>query len=909
MTWPVTARDWNTTTRVFVEPVADPQTGVVTSQPHTVIEVGNGLNFLDGFGKWQPSQDVIALTAGGGAAATNGPTKVLWSAAGLNDDAALTFLTASNLVLKARVLGVYYFDPSSGESKLLAAPSDSAVLELLPPNQVVYRSAFSSDLLQADLRYTYTRYGFESDVILTAQPKLSPADCGLDPATTLLQVRHQWIAPMPQVRTVTVGSGCELPLTDQLLDFGDLWFPQGRAFLAAGAGDTGRSAAPIIPGNLTGDAPVGKEWQQGAATSTLIESVAWACIAPKLAALPLMAAVEGASRAGQLCDAGALGSGGQPGARRSGGIELAQRPYSPVGLVLDYITLQGNTNQDQTFSTYVPGSGPTYFLEGPVSFSGTVTFQAGCVVKYQSVRVDCGPGGYCCSASLIANGAVTCQGTQSSPSILTSMFDSQYGEIINNGWSPQLGDVGTGLYVAYVHTGNLSLSDLVIRYATTAIQCQGMCSCSGGPCFTETVANCSLYECATGVYTTGANISIQSSAANSLTTPLTSTGACIYDNSGSFSQGFGPDPVTTAFQVPEVQPSGNIVTFSVPDTAPTVVSWYSNPSTPLGFIGPYTLLGTGSTLSVNWTQLGPYGIFVSKYNPFGTNWNVAYYLALASDYAYNSLMTFVAETNGQTTSMWVQPLQAVNPPGSIPGNYQWNPHSILYNKGGFTAISQLNYWNLTNNCTTNGCPGQDPMTALTRRHVISSGHSFVGVGGPWAPLNCGANGVPFWFCDANNNIIQMTAVAGYGRDDGNGDYSVFILNQDLPWGISPMWVDTTQAEWWPIYLQTDQFGQVAAYTPGFPIESAQWLPPFNNFTWGVPGDSGSPTMLLTASGQLVLVGAALGGPYTEGEALNNIQADMNLLITYWNTTNSLKLNPANYQMQYWNDALGPVRAP
>ena len=139
---------------------------------------------------------------------------------GLNSDAALTITTASNRVFQARVLGVYYFDPATGESKLLAAPSEAAFGELHPPNQIVYRSAFNSDLLKADLRYTYTKSGFESEVILTAQPKVSPSDCGFDPVATRLQVRHQWLAPVtPQIRTVTAETGAGPDLTDQLLDF------------------------------------------------------------------------------------------------------------------------------------------------------------------------------------------------------------------------------------------------------------------------------------------------------------------------------------------------------------------------------------------------------------------------------------------------------------------------------------------------------------------------------------------------------------------------------------------------------------------------------------------------------------------------------------------------------------------
>ena len=298
LTWPITAQDWQTTTRQFSESVTNALTGEVTAKPHTVVEICTGLNYLDASGNWQPSQDLIELTPDGGATAPYGAYKVTWSAAGLNNDAALTIVTHSNRVFQARVLGVYYFNPTNGASKLLAAPSDEAVAELVPPNQIVYHSAFNSDLLQADLLYTYTKGGFESDVILTAQPKLSPADVGFDPGSALVQVRHQWIAPAPQIRTITVQAASGAEVTDQLLDFGDAWFPHGRAFLtSAAARDTNVAAIVTLAGTgLDGtNVPVAKEWQQGSPASTLIESVAWAGIAPELAALPLMAMGNGAS--------------------------------------------------------------------------------------------------------------------------------------------------------------------------------------------------------------------------------------------------------------------------------------------------------------------------------------------------------------------------------------------------------------------------------------------------------------------------------------------------------------------------------------------------------------------------------------------------------------------------------------
>jgi hypothetical protein len=870
--------DGVSTTHQFTDQVTNLLTGQVTPQTHTIISVATGLNYQDSSGNWLASQDIVELNSDGSAAAVQGPIKAYFVAAGLNDDAALTIAAPGLPVLTVRVQGVYLFDTQSGQSELLAAPSDSAVLELLPPNQVIYRSAFNSDVFRADLRYTWTKAGLECDVIITSQPKASPAELGLNPATTLLQVRHQWQnAPAPvSIRQIAVGGATGTEMPDQFIDLGGLFFPPGAAFLTDGASSTDTNAPAQLsaanPQSVRTGVPVGKEWQTGVGpggSSLLIESVNWSSIAVNLAELPLMAEAEGSHSTDYLA------------AWAPAGTQLAGEPSPTPGLVLDWTGIGDANWTNYTFASYSAGSGPTYYFGGGANwayFYGTVTFDANCVVKFDGGN------------SLALYGNVQCNGTQDNPSVLTSSADCQYGAYIygpGQGYYPGTNDVGTALCFDNGSQACPTLSGLVIRYATTAIEW-------GTPCLagdTITVENCAFYKCTIGLAAMGKYIVITNSAVNAVPFPLTLD--CYSSVSGSFSQGQGPLSATTAFQVAEVQQSGNNVTFSATDAPPTVVNWYN---------GPSTLLGTGSTLSLNWTQPGAYDIYASKYNPFGTNWNQAYYLAVANSVNYNSLMTFAGQTNGQTYDMWATlPLQAVNPPGSIQGNYQWNTNSILYKKGSFTAISQLNYWNLTNNNGCN-CPGQTPMTALTRRHVISAGHSFVGNGGGWQPLSMPTNGAPIWFCDAGNNITQMTAVAGYGRDDSGGDYSVFILNQDLPSSITPMAVDNTQAEWWTIYLQTEQHGYVAAYTPGFPVESAQWLPPFNNFLWGVPGDSGSPTMLL-AYGQLVLVGASLSeGTTTTGEALNNIQADMNLLISDWNSTNTPQLNAANYQMQGWSDA-------
>jgi hypothetical protein len=504
------------------------------------VQVGTGLNYLDASGAWQPSQDLIELTPDGGAAASRGSYKVYWSTAGLNSDAALTITTASNSVFQARMLGIFYFNPATGESKLLAAPSDDAVAELLPPNQIVYRSAFNSDLLKADLRYTYTKSAFESEVILTAQPKVSPSDCGFDPATALLQVRHQWLTPMaPRIQTLGAGPGP----SDQLLDFGELWFPRGRAFTidagSARATNVAASVAVASAASGTSDVAVGKTWQQGAASSTLTESVNWTDIAPKLSGLPLMAKAAGPASTNLLAGSAAQGRAAGPGVPAKMAVRLAATPYRAAGLVVDYLVPAGGSLQDYTFQTYGPG--PVYVVRNnlygsPVYASGTLTFQPGCVIRFLHDSAD----GYA-PAYILTYGGVVCNGTTASPSVFTSYYDFQYGDpgTPPYGMGPSSDGPGVALWLYYIPT-NVTVSGVCVRYGVTAIEFN-----ASNSTLTETVSNAALYSCQTGIQdgygSVCPNVSIVNSACYQVATPTT----CPCGGNpftGAFSQGAPPPP-------------------------------------------------------------------------------------------------------------------------------------------------------------------------------------------------------------------------------------------------------------------------------------------------------------------------------------------------------------------------------
>ena len=89
------------------------------------------------------------------------------------------------------MLGLSYYDTASGNSVLIAEIKDCAG-KLVAPNEVLYEDAFSG--LDADVRYTYTKGGFEQDVILRERPP-GPEAWGLNPATARLVILTEFLSP------------------------------------------------------------------------------------------------------------------------------------------------------------------------------------------------------------------------------------------------------------------------------------------------------------------------------------------------------------------------------------------------------------------------------------------------------------------------------------------------------------------------------------------------------------------------------------------------------------------------------------------------------------------------------------------------------------------------------------------
>jgi hypothetical protein len=520
LVWQTTPRDGLSTTWDASEQATNAATGAIATRHHRFVEVASGLNYLDpATGQFQPSQDLIELTADGGAAAVHGPAK-LYAHPNLNTAGAITIVTVSNRVFRTRPLGLFFYDAQSGHAQLIA-PVQDCVGEFVPPNQLVWKSAFGP---LADLRLTYTKSAIESDVVVRQQPTLPD---GWDPQTTRLEVWHAQTAfPPPRLtprllygetNATLRGQMLEPDLTDQMLDFGDLWFPTGAAYGTDGsdapAPGTARTIQVLNVADTPGLIPVAKTWLTAPSGSVLVEAVRWPDIQPQIEGLPgatqpvapATSPVPFAqdNRLACLNQLAAPRSASQPGLA----IKIAPDGYHPGACVLDYITVPSSYSSPYSFAGYSGAN--TYYVSGTTYFGATVTFNPGCIIKLN-------PGAY-----LLIYGAIVCNGTTANPSVLTAWNDDLFGENLPNSLGCPTYAASSGLWDYYINA-NLTLSGLRIRWAQTGVRFDA----NGCGQYTHTLANSSLEFCQTGIYEDNGNLVINNSKRCAVGTPVSNNYTC-----------------------------------------------------------------------------------------------------------------------------------------------------------------------------------------------------------------------------------------------------------------------------------------------------------------------------------------------------------------------------------------------
>ena len=215
-----------------------------------------------------------------GAVAQWGPHKALF-AANVNTRGAIQLLApdrAGQLLFQSHVLGLCYYDPSSGQSVLFANLQDSMGTVSLP-GTVTYSNALAGTV--ADIRYSYRSDSLEQDIVLRKQLP-DPQALGFNVNTVMLAVITEFLGvpePLRAPETIDLSANNKAlgieglnSLACESLFFGSMRvLGVGKAFLL---GDSGSAV------------PTGTSFENIGDKHFLVESTPYALIAAQIASLP-----------------------------------------------------------------------------------------------------------------------------------------------------------------------------------------------------------------------------------------------------------------------------------------------------------------------------------------------------------------------------------------------------------------------------------------------------------------------------------------------------------------------------------------------------------------------------------------------------------------------------------------------
>ncbi len=134
-------------------------------------ELATGLHYQQN-GQWVESKEQIDILPNGTAEAIQGQHQAYFP--GNIYQGVIELVTPDGKHLRSRPLGLSYAD---GSHTVLIAELKDSVGQLVGPNQVIYPDAFTD--FKASLRFTYTKAGFEQDIVLWEQhqPGLARLQC------------------------------------------------------------------------------------------------------------------------------------------------------------------------------------------------------------------------------------------------------------------------------------------------------------------------------------------------------------------------------------------------------------------------------------------------------------------------------------------------------------------------------------------------------------------------------------------------------------------------------------------------------------------------------------------------------------------------------------------------------------
>lgn len=395
----------------YAIPTLDP-TGNLVIQTNSYVEIANGLNYLSEKGEWLSSEESFEVVPGA-ALAWKGQQRVSF-ASNLNQEGSVQVRLPDQRLLVSHIYGLAYYDMTSGKSVLIASVKDCQGV-ITADNVITYPDAFQG--ISADVRYTWSKSGYEQDVILREAP--APAtQWGLSGDRIRLEVWTEFVAPpQPKKRRGKGTSDDPLPALDlagdDALDFGSMQIGSSRIFRV---GHESESLGLVL-----------KHWVKSDDTrSFLVETVDLSQLAEGLDPLPAvkgevnnrpipvqrLEAMRALPRRVSKPDQAMIRRLDPENNRNDRRLIAAlDRP----GLVLDYQTISANS-ANVTFR-----SDTTYHVVGPVVLSGSTVIEGGTVIKFDPIT----------TAKLEIQGSLTLDTSAYRPATFTSKDDNTVGQSIN----------------------------------------------------------------------------------------------------------------------------------------------------------------------------------------------------------------------------------------------------------------------------------------------------------------------------------------------------------------------------------------------------------------------------------------------------------------------------------------------
>ena len=280
------------------------------------------------------------------------------------------------------------------------------------------------------------------------------SDCPVRPANSRCASAMD-SCPTPQAeQSVVLPSG----LVDHILFFSDSWMPVGSAFASAnlalmqpGQAASIRLVSPWDPDAILTAKSLVTIGQQ----RVLIEEINYADLLAALMGLPQASLSPKQTKAVELAARSQLLPAPTVARPQRRPIEIASAPYTPHGVVLDYIQFTGGVS-GYTFTN------ATYYISGTATVGGGgATFQAGACLKFASN-----------ACLVVSSGGAVSFPASGLPVVFTSKDDNTYGEIISNSTADPYYAGSPALWSYYSASSNI-VQNALVRWANAGIEFDG----------------------------------------------------------------------------------------------------------------------------------------------------------------------------------------------------------------------------------------------------------------------------------------------------------------------------------------------------------------------------------------------------------------------------------------------------